>query len=206
MKTRSLSITLLAAAALQFCAPSFASTVVTPTSDASLYICDGCNPNPVDGGDVLVAGYIQGDIRFSMATLQGPQSQVLLTLNPYALPLWGQDVAVYGYGASTSELHLSDADAGTYLGTLVLPDNLGFGQDASFDVTSFVDSVRSPYVGFDLRSNGTDSFSSLEYNYGHPAELIATAATSAVPEPTSAALSMAGLLVLATAARRRRAR
>ena len=184
--------------------PAPVQTVVKPTSDGSLYVCPGCN-TVSDGAYVLASGYIQGDVKFSMATLHGPQSQVLLTLNPYGEPLWGKDVAVYGYGTSIGALDASDADAGTFLGTLVLPDNLGFGQDASFDVTSFVNSVSSAYVAFNLRTTGTDVFSSLEYNYGHPSELLATAA--AVPEPANASLMLAGALaaIAGLAARRRRA-
>ena len=183
--------------------PAPVQTVVKPTSDGSLYVCGGCN-TVSDGAYVLASTYIQGDVKFSMAGLAGPQSQVLLTLNPYAEPLWGKDVAVYGYGTNIAALDVSDADAGTYLGTLVLPDNLGYGQDASFDVTAFVNSVTSAYVAFNLRTSDTDVFSSLEYNYGHPSELLATAA--AVPEPANASLMLAGALaaVAGLMARRRR--
>ena len=139
-----------------------------------------------------------------MASLQGRQSQVLLALNPYGLPLWGKNVDIYGYDTSVGALAASDADAGTFLGTLVLPDDLGFGQDTTFDVTSFVDGVHSAYVGFTLRTAGLDIFSSLEYNYGHPSELLATAA--AVPEPANASLMLAAIAAAAgLAVRRRRA-
>jgi hypothetical protein len=157
---------------------------------------------------VLASGYIQGDVKFSMASLQGSQSQVLLTVNPYGEPLWDKTVDVYGYGTSVGALAASDANAGTFLGTLVLPDNLGYGQDASFDVTSFVNSVHAPYVAFNLRTTGTDVFSSLEYNYGHPSELLATAmpAAAAVPEPANASLMLAAIAAAAgLAVRRRRA-
>jgi hypothetical protein len=184
-----------------------AQTVVKPTSDGSLYTCAGCN-TVSDGAYVLASGYIQGDVKFSMASLQGSQSQVLLTVNPYGEPLWDKTVDVYGYGTSVGALAASDANAGTLLGTLVLPDNLGYGQDASFDVTSFVNSVHAPYVAFNLRTTGTDVFSSLEYNYGHPSELLATAmpAAAAVPEPASASLMLAAIAAAAgLAVRRRRA-
>lgn len=204
MKSISIAAIGLAVAALQACAPAFAApvqAVVKPTSDGSLYTCAGCNV--VDGTDYVgTGGYVQGDVKFSMATLQRPQSQVLLTLNPYAQPLWGRQVDVYGYGTSEAALDVSDADAGTFLGTLVLPDNLGYGQDAFFDVTAFVNGVHAPYVAFNLRSDGTDLFSSLEYNDGHPSELLAIAAP--VPEPASAALMLAGAFATAGLAWRRR--
>lgn len=204
MKSSTLAA-LLAFAALQASAVQAiaAPIVVTPTSDGSLYTCDGCNV--VSDGDYLLAsGYIQGDVKFASARLPAASSQVLLALNPYGEPLWGQDVAVYGFTSTIGALDASDANAGTYLGTLVLPANLGYGQDAFFDVTAFVDGVHAPYVGFNLRTTGTDVFSSLEYNLGHPAELIATAA--AVPEPANAALLLAGALMAAAGMVRRRAR
>ena len=156
-----MKISLVAAAAFAFAAfqisssalaaPAPAQAVVKPTSDGSLYVCAGCNVVS-DGAYLMAAGYIQGDVKFSMAGLRQPQSQVLLTLNPYGEPLFGKDVAVYGFGTSTGALAASDANAGTYIGTLVLPDNLGYGQDATFDVTAFVNSVRSDYVAFNLRT------------------------------------------------------
>jgi hypothetical protein len=210
MKLSSMALAGLAFAVLQQPVAALASpvptpTVVKPTSDGSLYTCAGCN-TVSDGAYVLASGYIQGDVKFSMAGLNGPQSQVLLTLNPYGEPLWDKTVEVYGYGTSVGALAASDANAGTFLGTLVLPDNLGYGQDASFDVTSFVNSVHAPYVAFNLRTTDTDVFSSLEYNYGHPSELLATAmpAAAAVPEPANASLMLAAIAAAAGLAVRRR--
>jgi len=201
MKSRTIAAIGLALAALHAAPAALAQNVVTPTSDGSLYTCAGCN-TVVDGAYVLASGYIQGDVKFSMATLHQPQSQVLLTLNPYGEPLWGKQVDIYGYGTSVAALDASDANAGTFLGTLVLPDHLGYGQDAFFDVTAFVNHVAAPYVAFNLRTTDTDVFSSLEYNYGHPSELLATAA--AVPEPGGASLMLAGLFAAAGLAHRRR--
>ena len=120
-----------------------------------------------DDGAVLVAGYIQGAIKFASAAITGRIAQAFLTLNPYTLPLFGQNVDVYGYPTTLGQLSESDANAGTFLGTLVLPPNLGFGQDAFFDVTAFVTTINAPFLAFNLRSaGGTDDFSSLELNYG----------------------------------------
>ena len=208
MKLTSVALAGLAFAVLQqpvaaLAGPAPVQTVVKPTSDGSVYPCGGCD-TVFDGAYVLASGGTQGDVKFSMASLQGRQSQVLLALNPYGLPLWGKNVDIYGYDTSVGALAASDADAGTFLGTLVLPDDLGFGQDATFDVTSFVDGVHSAYVGFTLHTTGLDIFSSLEYNYGHPSELLATAA--AVPEPANASLMLAAIAAAAgLAVRRRRA-
>ena len=161
---------------------------IDPTSDGSLYTCDGCNVVS-DGAYVLISGYIQGIVKFSSTALDGEITQAFLTLNPYALPLFGTDVDVYGYGTSEGQLVESDANAGTFIGTLTLPPDLDFGEDVFFDVTFFVASTNAPFLAFNLRSPGTDVFSSLEYNYGHPSQLLVTA----VPEPESAALFLIGL-------------
>lgn len=187
-----LKTTLAVAAALLCSTVSHAAlTTIDPTSDGSLYTCQGCN-TVSEGAYVLTSGYIQGVVKFSTTPIVGNVSHALLSLNPYGLPLWGSFVDVYGYGTSTGTLQVADANAGTFLGSLNLPANLGYGQNAYFDVTPFVASTHTPYLAFNLRSTGTDVFSSLEYNYGHPSQLIVTT----VPEPSSMALTIAGLFIL----------
>jgi len=169
--------------------------VIDPTSDGSLYVCPGCNI--VSEGDyVVAAGYIQGDVKFASNSISGAVTQALLSLNPYALPLFGTEVSVYGYGTAIGALDDSDADAGVLLGVLILPANLGYGEDAYFDVTSFVAGTNAPFLAFNLRTTGTDVFSSLEFNYGHPSQLLVTT-TAPVAEPAPVALLLAGLLALA---------
>lgn len=192
MKTAVISL-ILAALVCGSTQSDAALITVDPTSDGSLYTCDGCNVVS-DGAYVLAAGDIQGAVKFSSAAIVGTITQAFLTLNPYALPLFGTDVDVYGYGTSIGPLDGTDANAGTLLGTLVVPANLGFGQDAYFGVTAFVASTNAPFLAFNLRSTGADVFSSLEYSYGHPAQLLIT---TAVPEPATAALLLTGLLALA---------
>ncbi len=116
---------------------------------------------------VLVSGYIQGDIKFASNSISGAVTQALLSLNPYGLPLVGNEVSIYGYGTAIGALDDSDADAGTLLGILILPANLGYGEDVYFDVTTFVAATNAPFLAFNLRTTDTDVFSSLEFNYGH---------------------------------------
>jgi len=162
---------------------------INPTSDGSLYTCSGCN-TIVDGSYLLVSGYIQGAVKFSSATINGRASNALLSFNPYGLPLWGKVLNIYGYGSSIGTLVNSDANAGDFLGSLSLPDNLDYGQDVFFDVTQFINNINSPFIAFNLRSVSTDVFSSLEYNYGHPSQLI----ISTVSEPIASILLVLGLI------------
>lgn len=166
---------------------------IDPASDGSLYTCAGCTVVS-DGAYVLASGYIQGVVKFPTTAIPATITQAFLTLNPYALPLFGESVDVYGYGTPLGPLADTDANAGTFLGTLFLPAGLGYGQDVLFDVTAFVAGTVAPYLAFNLRSVGTAVFSSLEYNYGHPAQLLVT---TAVPEPAAIFLVVLGLLLVA---------
>jgi len=192
-----MKVTIASAALAVFvcCTPAISEAVPTltinPNSDGSIYVCEGCNPVS-DGSTVLAAFYIQGIVKFSSEAITAPVSQAFLTLNPYSLPLFGQNLEVYGYGTTLGQLDETDGNAGALLGTLVLPLDLGFGQDAFFDVTAFVNTVNAPFLAFNLRSpDGVDDFSSLEFNYGHPSQLLIT---FAVPEPPLATLLLAALL------------
>ncbi|MGD0651597.1 MAG: hypothetical protein ABSA97_10745 [Verrucomicrobiia bacterium] len=154
---------------------------INPSDDGALYTCYGCNPVN-NGGYVLVAGYIQGIVIFPTAPIWGSIGQAVLTVNPYGLPLFSTDIDVYGIRENSGFISANDANAGTYLGTMHLPSNLGYGQDASFDVTSFMLTANSAYVGFNLRdTGGPDVLSSMEYNYGHPSQLHVTV----VPDQSS---------------------
>jgi hypothetical protein len=174
--------------------------VIDPTSDGSLYVCPGCNVVS-DGDYVVAAGYIQGDVKFASNSIFGTVTQALLSLNPYALPLTGNELSIYGYGTAIGALDDSDADAGVLLGILMLPANLGFGEDVYFDVTTFVAATNAPFLAFNLRTTGSDVFSSLEFNYGHASQLLVT--TSELAEPAPGVLLLAGLAALGGVARRR---
>jgi hypothetical protein len=173
---------------------------INPTSDGALYTCKGCN-TVSEGGYLLSSGYIQGAVKFSTSKIVGAVTKAYLTVNPYGLPLWDKTVDIYAYGTEIGQLVKADANAGTFLGTMILPDNLGYGQDAYFEVTGFLSSLKNTYVAFNLRSNSTNVFSSLEYNYGHPAQL---KVSYDAPEPATIVLLLFGLLSIYTLRNRAR--
>ncbi len=149
-----------------------ADTIVNPIDDGSIY---GLAPSPNSvshGAYVLTSGYIRGAMLFQ-AFDSTVNEKFYLTVNPYGLPVWDLTVDVYGYGSTSSSILGTDYDLGQFLGTLNIPASIGYGQDTRLDVTAFLRSANSPYYGFILRTNsGTDVFSSLEYNYGHPSRLV----------------------------------
>ncbi len=158
--------------------------------------------NPSDDGTIndghvntssylLCSGDVRGIVEFPIDSLNGQITTATLSVNPYALPLFGLTVHVCGYSSIDGLVTISDYDEGLFLGDWILPD-LGYGQDAYFDVTSFMKTVTTPYVGFNLRTNDMDTFSSLEYNHGHPSQLTVTT----VPEPATLLLFALGGLAL----------
>jgi hypothetical protein len=164
------------------------SVTLNPVDDGSLYTCNGCNPDPVRTY-LLVAGYIVGEVDFSTAAFKGLVESAVFSVNPYGLPLFGPQLDVYGFASSSSSISEADLASPTLIGTWILPSSLGFGQDAFFDVTKFLQSVQTPYVDIILKnSGGTDVFSSTQYNYGHPSQL-----TVVTPEPAAGALVLLGL-------------
>ena len=174
-----------------------ATTVIDPSDDAALYTCGGCNLIS-NGQYLLVGGYIQGAVKFPVAQISSPVSHALLSVNPYGLPLGDLNVDVYGFTSNSGLIDAQSANAGVYLGRWSIPSSIGFGQDTFFDVTNFVANAGGPYIGFNLRSiTALDVFSSIEINYGHPAQLTVTVTPQAAsPVPTMSITSMALLVSL----------
>ncbi len=161
--------------------------VINPHDDGYIYPWGVVNTNL----DLMSGGACQGVVEFPIGSINGTIQKATLSINPYALPLSSPTVHIYGYSSTDGILTMSDYDAGAFLGDLSV-SNLSFGQDAYFDVTSFLKTVTTPYVGFNLRTDNTDVFSSLEENYGHPSQL----SVSTIPEPATLLLFTLGGLAL----------
>ncbi len=169
------------------CATSATSIIINPSDDGSIYD----NGKVSTSAYLMAADYIRGVVEFPISAIDGQIQSATLSVNPYGLPLHSPVVSVYGYSSNDGRLTSSDYDAGVFLGDWLLP-NLGYGRDAYFDITTFLKTVTTPYVGFNLRTiQSADVFSSLEYNYGHPSQL-----SVVIPEPATILLLGFGGLVL----------
>ncbi|QWF72124.1 hypothetical protein KEF85_06660 [Methylomonas paludis] len=181
------SMPLLASVTIQ--ANGFGTGITINSNDAgSLYICNGCNPDPVRQY-LLTSGYIQAVVEFPTATIPDVFGKAYLSIYPVAYPLWGPVVDVYGFTGNDPAISMSDANAGTFLGSWTLPADFG-GPNGSFDVSSFIagiDLSNNAYVGFDLitPSGGTDVFG---------LNMSTLTVSSAVPELDNIWLFSAGIL------------
>ena len=172
-----LAIPLVLAASLH---PRASAADILPVTDGTIYSTSTAITNQY----IATSSFLRGALEFA-AFDTSEFASLQLALNPYALPLWDLTVNIYGYGNADGAITGADYDADALLGTLTLPANLGYGQDAFFDATDFVRNVPGDFFGFNLRTDsGGDTFSSLEYNYGKPSRLVGTA----VPEPSIYAL------------------
>lgn len=163
---------------------------INPSDDGSIYQNGG-----VSTGNYLTACEpIRGVMEFPTNRISFPVTEAYLSVNAYGTPLWDKTVEIYGYESSDGQLTFLDYDAGTFLGTLIIPDTTGYNEDFIFEVTTFMQGISSPYVGFNLRTDygEADVFSSLEYNYGHSSQLL----VSPVPEPSVITLFAPGLILL----------
>ncbi|MES2676127.1 MAG: PEP-CTERM sorting domain-containing protein [Pseudomonadota bacterium] len=181
------AISIIAGALLGLSSGIANALLINPSDDGSIY-SSGIVSN---SAYLMASGSIQAVVEFSLNGVGGSVSSAQLSLNPYGLPLWDKTVDIYGYSSNDGILTSLDYNAGTLLGSLTLSDSLVHGQDSFFDVKDFINSVSSGYVGFNLRTTDTDVFSSIEYNYGHSAQL--NVANVAVPEPSILAIMLLGL-------------
>jgi hypothetical protein len=196
-KSRFVALVCVSLLNLSISTKDWANTVTNnPSQDGSVYF-DGVVITSAYVG--CTPGDIEGDMVFSVSSITGTVTRALLSVNPYALPLFGTNISVYWFGNTNGLLSGADYDSGTFVGIFTLP-SLGFGQPVYFDVTSVFSSVNTPYVGFDLRSDGPDQFSSTAHNYGLPPQLTITT----VPEPSTAVLTGAGILAVASCLKKRR--
>ncbi len=181
------AISIIAGALLGLSSGIANALLINPSDDGSIY-SSGIVSN---SAYLMASGSIQAVVEFSLNGVGGSVSSAQLSLNPYGLPLWDKTVDIYGYSSDDGILTSLDYNAGTLLGSLTLSDSLAHGEDSFFDVKDFINSVSSSYVGFNLRTTDTDVFSSIEYNYGHSAQL--NVANVAVPEPSILAIMLLGL-------------
>ena len=166
---------------------SYASLIINPSDDG--YITD--SDAVVTTTYVVPTASSRGIIEFPLSSITGQIGEAILSISPYGLPLYDTTVGLYGYESNDGILTVADYSAGQSLGIWTLSSSLDFGEDAFFDVTSFLQTVSSSYVGFNLRTSATDVFSSLEYHDSwHPSQL----AVTVVPEPSSLILLTLGML------------
>lgn len=140
---------------------------ILPTACADIY----------SSGNVDYGVYLDADVddhgTLLFARFNASQyTSILLEVNPYALPLFGPVVSVYGFDGNNGTLYSSNFNSGALIGQWTLPSGLTYGQIATFDVTSFVKSTKGPYFGIALAGGG-DTFSSTTINLGTPPMLYA---------------------------------
>jgi hypothetical protein len=163
---------------LLFVQTALTQSIYTPISDGDVYITGS-----VQQSGILVPGPTIHSIIMFSAFSSVPDYQYSLMVSQYALP-GGGNIDVYGFASPDGVIQGSDFNTGTYLGTIVLPSNLTYGQSMLLDVSSFIFTDPGPYFAFNLRDTAGNGLSSLAQNYGTPPELIATP----VPEPSVSAL------------------
>jgi hypothetical protein len=153
---------------------SFAQKYITPVADGSIANWPDASVTIVTNSRLHVDRIRTGVLEFRNFQSQSYRS-IRLSLNLYGLPVYTPSVRVYGYDYADGLITANDAQRGRYLGRLLLPEDLGFGEETFFDVTRFVHSVRGNRFGLALKSDDdTAEFSSLEMNYGTPPHLVAT--------------------------------
>ena len=119
-------------------------------------------------------GNVHAGVQFPVFT-PPPDSQFYLALNPYGLPVFQSNVDVYAFDGGNGTFTGADYNRGTYLGSIIFPANVTYGQVATLEVTKFVQSVKGPYFGFTLHGQAT--LSSVAYNYGTPPQIFRTLST-----------------------------
>jgi hypothetical protein len=135
------------ALALSGALPARALTL-NPVSDGSVFCCG----TVIADNALVVTSDVQGIVKFARASVPAGVVQALLTLTPWAGAANGS-VQVYGYGPQAAPVvPLEIFLPATYLGALQIVD-LGIGQDAALDVTSFVLGATAPYLAFRLVSD-----------------------------------------------------
>ena len=137
---------------------------------------------------------VRGIIEFDIGIPLHADNQVLLSMNPWSLPLHGEPLSVYAYQGADGLITVDDYDSGLYIGAWDFPGDITWGQEDFFDVTNFVLSAGQSLIGFNIRGTSLNSFSSTEMNLGTGPKLL----ISTVPEPSSILLLLSSLIVFVT--------
>ena len=115
----------------------------------------------------------RGVMEFGLSRIHDSIEQGVLGVSLWSPPV-DDAIEVYGYESVDGLITPSDFGAGELLGILELPPGSAGGDEAFFDVTAFVASVTTPYVGFNLRAEGRVILNSVESGRGAPPQLIIT--------------------------------
>lgn len=178
-----------------------AAQVITTVSEGAIY---NLPPNSsVTNTGVYNGSYIDGDIKFSAQPMSKPVSNAILKVWEIGTPIWEPNVQVFGFGSNVKALDITDIGAGSLIGTMDVSS--GFG---TLDITSFVNSMNSPYLGFRLVTPGLlgDAFGS--HALGHPSEISFTSGpgggpVDGVPENSVWIMMITGFGLIGVAIRRR---
>jgi len=179
-----------------------AAQVITTVSEGTIY--NLLPTGSVGNTGVYTSSYIDGDIKFSAQPISKPVSNAMLKVWEVGTPIWDQNVQVFGFGSNVKALDISDIGAGSFIGTMDVSSGLG-----TLDITSFVNSMNSPYLGFRLVTTsllGGDAFGS--HALGHPSEISFASGpgggpVDGVPENSVWIMMIAGFGLIGAAIRRR---
>ena len=150
--------------------------------------------------DVYSTGVMRGVVEFPLSSITGSIRSAVISVSPAGTPIHDNTVEVYAYESNDGLLTVDDFDAGVFIGILNLPDSLNIGDDAFFDVTDYLRTANSPFVGFVFRTESLVGLMSLEDNYGRPAQLTVSTSPNAVPATPGGTLLLTAIALVGAVA------
>lgn len=165
-----------------------ATATINPSIDGTIQ-----NQTFLQGSSVTSASWALGVVRFLTPILQEGDT-VTLKLYPSALPLRGPTEYISAYESDDLTVNPTAFNITTRVGQIDIPASSDFSSVFSLDVTNFVKSANSPYITFELRSDGMNSFTALGgYSFQKPTQIVITS----IPEPGAISLMALGLAFMA---------